>query len=124
MERESKYSANKIELKSIRKRLRNQSTSAEAVLWKMLKNRQLDGLKFRRQHSIGNFIVDFYCSSEKLIIELDGHYHGDYIQIRKDSERDKKLEEKGYKVLRFENRIIFQDPDYVKDTILGGLKKK
>lgn len=90
----------------------------------MLKNRQLDGLKFRRQHSIGNFIVDFYCSSEKLIIELDGHYHGDYIQIRKDSERDKKLEEKGYKVLRFENRIIFQDPDYVKDTILGGLKKK
>ena len=124
MERGSNYSANKIELKSIRKRLRNQSTSAESALWKMLKNKQLNGLKFRRQHSIDNYIVDFYCSSEKLIIELDGYYHGDYIQIRKDTERDKKLEEKGYRVLRFENRFVFQDPDYVKDTILEELKRK
>ena len=87
----------------------------------MLKNKQLGGKKFRRQHSLGNYIVDFYCSSDKLIIELDGDPHGDYIQIQRDELRDKNLVEKGYIVLRFENRCIFQDPEYVIDTIISKL---
>ncbi len=66
---------NRIELKTFRKKLRNHSTSAEAVLWTYLKHRQLDGRKFRRQYSIGNYIVDFYCAEEQLVIELDGEDH-------------------------------------------------
>jgi len=65
-------------LKSFRSSLRNKSTSAEAVLWNILKSKNLNGRKFRRQHSIGNYIVDFYCASEKLVIELDGNPHGEY----------------------------------------------
>ena len=66
---------NKPELKPLRKQLRNFSTSAEAVLWTHLQKSQLQNRKFRRQHSIGNFIADFYCPSEKLVIELDGEDH-------------------------------------------------
>jgi very-short-patch-repair endonuclease len=120
----SKYSSNRIELKPNRRRLRNRSTSAEATLWDMLKNKQLKGKKFRRQHSLQNYIVDFYCSSDKLIIELDGNPHGDYVQIQKDELRDKELEDKGYRVLRFENRFVFQDPEYVISTILSKLTFK
>jgi very-short-patch-repair endonuclease len=112
-----KYSANKIKFKQYRKDLRNNSTSAEATLWEIIKNKQLDGKKFRRQHGIENYIVDFYCSSEKLIIELDGQTHGDYAQIEKDEIRDKFFNDNGYTVLRFENRFIFQDPEFVIDEI-------
>lgn len=107
---------NKKELKSYRTSLRNKSTSAEAALWNLLKNSQL-GRKFRRQHSIGNYITDFCCPSEKLIIELDGNVHGEYSQIEKDEIRDKYLEDLDYRILRFENRFVFQDPEYVLDEI-------
>jgi very-short-patch-repair endonuclease len=116
-----KYLSNKKELEGFRKTLRNRSTSAEATLWKHLKNSQLAGRKFRRQHSLGNYIVDFYCSSAKLIIELDGNQHGDYVQIAKDKDRDEYLEASGYKILRFENRFIFQDIEYVIETIKKNL---
>jgi very-short-patch-repair endonuclease len=108
---------NKKELKNNRKNLRNNSTSAETALWNLLKNKQLDGRKFRRQHSINNFIVDFYCHTEKIIVELDGNLHGDYIQIERDAERDKSLEMGGFKVLRFENRFVFQEPEYILEEI-------
>ena len=62
---------NKKELENYRKRLRKNGTSAEAFLWKYLQKRRLGGRKFRRQHSILNFIVDFYCAEEDLVIELD-----------------------------------------------------
>jgi very-short-patch-repair endonuclease len=60
-------------------------------------------------------------SSDKLIIELDGNPHGDYFQIHKDENRDKYFENKGYKVIRFENRFVFQDPDFVIQTIKNKL---
>jgi very-short-patch-repair endonuclease len=120
----SKYLSNRKSLKDFRKTLRNRSTSAESTLWKMLKNSQLEGRKFRRQHSIGNYIVDFYCSSDKLIIELDGNQHGDYIQIPKDEQRDSYLEASGYKILRFENRFVFQDIEFVLETIRKSLISK
>jgi very-short-patch-repair endonuclease len=107
---------NKKELKAYRIALRNKSTSAEVALWKLLKNNQ-SGRKFRRQHSIGNYITDFCCPSEKLIIELDGNGHGKYSQIEKEEIRDKYLEDLGFRILRFENRLVFQEPEYVLNEI-------
>lgn len=104
-------------LKTIRASLINESTSAEAALWILLKSRKVEGRKFRRQHSIGKYIADFCCPSEKLIIELDGNPHGEYIQIEKDTIGDKYLEELGFTVLRFENKFVFQDPDYILNEI-------
>ena len=112
-----KYFSNKILFKNYRRELRNNSTSAEATLWKLLKNKQLDGRKFRRQHGLGNYIVDFYCSSERLIVELDGDSHGEYFKIEKDIIREKFLTNRGYKIIRFENKEIFQNPEYVAEEI-------
>jgi very-short-patch-repair endonuclease len=108
---------NKKGLKSFRSSLRNRSTSAEAALWNIIKSKKLDGKKIRRQYSIGNYIVDFCCPSEKLIIELDGNPNGDYFKIEKDIIRDKYFEVPGLKVSRFENRILFQDPGYFLNEI-------
>jgi very-short-patch-repair endonuclease len=94
-------------LKFFRSSLRNKSTSAEALLWNILKSKKLNARKFRRQHSIGNYIVDFYCDSEKLVIELDGNPHGEYHKIEKDRKRDQYLEGLGFSILRFENRLVF-----------------
>jgi len=108
---------NKKYLKRNRKELRNNLTSAEARLWSMLKNKKLDGRKFRRQHSIDNFIVDFYCPKEKLIIELDGNFHFNPISENADYSRDKLLENYGFKVLRFENKFVFQQPEIILNAI-------
>ena len=96
-------------LKDNRQDLRNNLTTAEATLWKVLKGKSLGNRKFRRQHSLLNYIVDFYCPSEKLIIELDGEGHNDPGQSVYDAERDKKLTDLGYKILRFENKLVFND---------------
>jgi very-short-patch-repair endonuclease len=69
-------------LKSFRSSLRKRSTSAEVALWELLRSKQLDGRKFRRQYSIGSYIVDFCCPSEKLVIELDGDSEGNTIEYR------------------------------------------
>jgi very-short-patch-repair endonuclease len=111
-------------LKSLRSSLRNRSTSAEAALWNILKTRNLDGRKFRRQYSIDNYIVDFCCSSEILIIELDGAPHGEYHKIQEDENRDKYIESLGFTVIRFENRVVFQEPEFLKDVIRRVFNKK
>ena len=115
---------NRKSLKFFRASLRNRSTSAEAALWNILKARNMDGKKFRRQHSIGNYIVDFCCPSEKIAIELDGDPHGEYHKIQKDEQRDKYLANYGFTVLRFENRVIFQEPEYVKSEIRKIINKE
>ncbi|EGV44294.1 endonuclease domain-containing protein [Bizionia argentinensis JUB59] len=97
----------KIELHSYRKKLRKNLTPAEAFLWTQLKARQLDNKRFTKQHSIGNYIVDFYCASEKLIIELDGEVHNNPEAQAYDNKRTIYLESKGYKVIRFENKMVF-----------------
>jgi very-short-patch-repair endonuclease len=104
--------------------LRNRSTSAEAELWEELKSKKLEGRKFRRQYSIGIYIVDFCCPSEKLIIELDGDPHGESQKIEKDEIRDNYLEGLGFIVLRFENRFVFQEPEYIKSEIRKVLNKR
>ena len=109
---------NKKSLEPYRKKLRNQGTSAEAFLWKYLQQKKLEGRKFRRQHSILNFIVDFYCPEEKLIIELDGQGHMNLTAEEKDRKRTAMLENIGFKVIRFENKSVFENLDWV----LGEIK--
>jgi very-short-patch-repair endonuclease len=104
---------NRIELKVFRKNLRNNSTSAEATLWLQLKNSQLDGRKFRRQHSVGAYILDFYCPAEKLCIELDGADHYTSNGEAYDEERTKYLNSLNIRVIRFENNEVFQAIEYV-----------
>ena len=100
---------NRINLKETRRVLRKNLTPAEALLWKALKNRQLKGRKFRRQHSVGNYILDFYCPSEKLNIELDGMPHFTIIGEKKDKKRDEYLKTFGIKIIRFENRDLYNN---------------
>ncbi|MBD1396967.1 DUF559 domain-containing protein [Pontibacter sp. JH31] len=110
-------------LKGKRKDLRNHSTPAEDELWKYLRGGQLSGRKFRRQHSVGNFILDFYCSSEKLAIELDGQVHHSAIVHNMDHERDQVLQEFGIKVLRFENKDVFQNIEALLQEISSSFSK-
>ncbi|MFA0963959.1 endonuclease domain-containing protein [Roseivirga sp. BDSF3-8] len=104
-------------LRERRRELRNNATSAEATLWTLLRKNQAYGLKFRRQVSILNYIVDFYCESAKLIIELDGEVHNDVLVNTADYERDKKLESLGFTVLRFENDTVFLHPEGILESI-------
>ncbi|HMQ01637.1 MAG TPA: DUF559 domain-containing protein [Candidatus Doudnabacteria bacterium] len=99
-----------------RKKLRNQSTPAEIRLWYYLKNSKI-GAKFRRQHSIGPFILDFYSPKYKLAIELDGAAHDHEALYKKDFKRSVYLADQGIKVLRFENRLIFENIQRVVDMI-------
>ncbi|MGE0090003.1 MAG: endonuclease domain-containing protein [Bacteroidales bacterium] len=96
-------------LKETRQYLRKNMTEAELILWTVLKEKKLEGRKFRRQHSIGHYIVDFYCSSERLIIELDGQHHFTNEGLEKDKERDEHLALLGKKVLRFENKEVLNN---------------
>jgi len=107
-------------LKAFRKELRENLTPAEAKLWSYLQNKQLDGRKFRRQHSVEDYILDFYCPSEKLAIELDGESHNNPQTKKSDRERDIFLHHLGIKVLRFENKIVFQNPRWLLEQVRAG----
>lgn len=110
---------NKKSLKEKRKQLRNNGTSAEATLWKLISNKKLEGRKFRRQHSVENYILDFYCPSEKLAIELDGERHFTEIGLKEDDKRDNRLLQLGIKVLRFENDDVFRATNAVLEKIVS-----
>lgn len=103
--------------KEVRRELRNSLTSAEATLWTYLQRSQLAGRKFRRQHSVGPYIVDFYCPAEKLVVELDGAGHYDVVGNARDVERTRYLEAQGLRVLRFENKDFWSHPESVLATI-------
>lgn len=98
------------------RRMRREPTKAERILWQRLRRRQLGDYKFRRQHPIGNYIVDFYCAETKLIVEVDGDVHA--YQKEKDTERTAVLEAQGYRVIRFWNGQVLQDVDKVLTMIL------
>jgi len=86
--------------------LRRTMTAAETKLWQYLQNNQFHGLKFRRQHPISQFIVDFYCHALKLVIEIDGGVHLQEIQRERDENRTYELNEFGLMVIRFENEKV------------------
>ena len=108
---------NKTYLKNTRRILRSNLTPAEATLWKYLKAQQLEGRKFRRQHSINNYIVDFYCPAERLIIELDGSVHDNLGQANADVERDERLKALGFCILRVDNDLVLEQIDTVLEEI-------
>lgn len=95
------------EIEQAARKLRKNLTPAEALLWTALRNKQLEGLRFRCQHPVGNFILDFYCPSCKLVVEVDGKIHNK--QTEYDDARTAKLAEYGYKVLRFSNEQVIND---------------
>lgn len=103
--------------KQQRRELRNNLTSAEATLWTYLQKSQLSGRKFRRQHSIGSYVVDFYCPGEKLVVELGGAGHYDVVGNARDVERTCYLETQGLRVLRFENKDFWSHPQSVLSAI-------
>lgn len=111
------------ELKQKRKNLRKTLTPSEAFLWKHLKARQFEGRRFTKQHSIGDFIVDFYCAKERLIIELDGEVHNNPIARDYDEERTLLLENLNYTVIRFENKMVFDHLPSVLQEIKSNFKK-
>src|SRR4051812_9622241 len=92
---------------------RKRLTPAKAQLWKYLQGSKLEGRKFRRQHSIGNYILDFYCPSEFLAVELDGEVHQGHIAEHFDDIRTKFLHDAGVKVVRVENHWVFDEPEFV-----------
>jgi len=98
--------------------LRKRATEAEKRLWSHLRNRQIANLKFRRQHPLGNRIVDFFCAEAKLAIELDGSGHSSYRGQISDLDREIELYEKGIRVLRFYNQEIFNNLDRVLNAII------
>jgi very-short-patch-repair endonuclease len=99
--------------------LRQPQTPAETTLWRVLRNRSLQ-YKFRRQHPIDRFIIDFYCAQAKLCIEIDGSSHLEPSQAEYDAARTAYLEESGYSVIRFTN----EDVRYHLDAVVKGIIRK
>ena len=101
------------------KRLRRDETDAERKLWMHLRDRQMNGFKFRRQQPIGRYIVDFFCPEQRLVVELDGGHHT--AQIEADQRRTEFLTKAGYRVLRFWDNEVLSDTEAVLQKIVEEL---
>ncbi|MBN1887291.1 MAG: DUF559 domain-containing protein [Thermoflexales bacterium] len=101
--------------------LRQPQTPAESKLWTVLRGRQFSGYKFRRQHPIGRFIVDFYCAEARLVIEIDGDSHAE--QVEYDATRTDWLAQHGYRVIRFVNRDVLHQLEAVTEQIMVVCKQ-
>jgi len=97
--------------------LRGHMTDAELLMWRLLRGRRFCGLKFRRQHPVGNYILDFYCREVSLAIELDGGGHNDEGAREYDEERTRFLNEAGIRVLRFWNHDVLMNTETVLEAI-------
>lgn len=106
----------------LRRRLREEMTVPERLLWSRLRGRQLAGLKFRRQHGVGPYVMDFYCPAAKLAIEVDGptHFEGHEAEAR-DAVRDAYLRRQGVRTVRFTNTEVAGDLARVVERILAAL---
>lgn len=96
--------------------LRKAATTPERVLWNLLRNRQLDGLRFRRQHVVGPYVADFYCAEHKLVVELDGMSHDERIEY--DERRNEYMRARGLRVVRITNSDLMRDPPEAAEYIL------
>src|SRR5262249_49556234 len=101
------------------RKLRNNPTDAELALWRQLRLRQFGGYKFRRQQSLGPYIVDFVCLEKRLVVEVDGGQHNEHAVY--DAKRSAWLEAQGFHVLRFWNHEVLQQIEAVKETIARAL---
>jgi very-short-patch-repair endonuclease len=108
-------------LKGEARRMRRQPTEAEQVLWERLRGRQVAGFKFRRQHPINRFVVDFCCPEAKLVVEVDGPVHGR--QVEPDAAREEELCSLDLRVLRFDNDAVLKATDKVLRAISEALEE-
>jgi adenine-specific DNA-methyltransferase len=107
------------DLRAYAREMRTHMTDAEALLWRLLRNRRVAGAKFRRQHSMGRYILDFYCDEKMLAIELDGSQHMDHANY--DQKRDAWLNAQGVRTLRFWNNQVLVETENVMEVIYGEL---
>jgi very-short-patch-repair endonuclease len=112
-------------LKELVRELRKKQTSAETLLWELIRNRQLLGFKFRRQHQFGDYVADFYCHEAQLVIECDGPVHQPNEQWNHDQNRDEYMDEymieQGLRVWRFTNEQILNETEKVLDEVIRFL---
>ena len=106
---------------SLKRRLRNAMTPAEQLLWTKLRSKQCDSFKFRRQHAIGPFIVDFFCPEQLLVVEIDGDVHAEKTQRTKDRQREKYLRFLRLQVIRYTNHEVLNNLDGVLEHLLAVL---
>lgn len=111
-----------IKIRKLSRGLRKNPTDAEAKLWQHLRHKQLDGYKFRRQHPLGQFVVDFICLDAMLVIEVDGGQHAEF--IRRDERRTAFLEKRGFRVLRFWNNEVLGNINGVITTIMRVIEEQ
>ena len=105
-------------------KLRQAPADVERKMWSLLRAKRLGNLRFRRQQPIGPYVVDFYCSAAKLIVELDGSQHGERDRVLYDDARTTWLNERGYRVLRIWNGELLKDPDGVLEFIYRAATEK
>ena len=105
--KQTPYIHNDPNQKTLRQTLRNNATAAEAILWRALKGKRVEGLKFRRQFGVGHYVIDFYCPEIRLGIELDGGVHKTSYTHEYDEMRSRFLAENGIRVLRFDNEVVY-----------------
>lgn len=108
-------------LRERRRHLRQEATPAEELLWRHLRRRQLLGVKFRRQHPLDPYILDFYCPARSLAIELDGSQHFDLEAVAYDERRSQNLAARGITVIRFTNDKVFEETESVLEAIVRAL---
>jgi very-short-patch-repair endonuclease len=111
-------------LKQRTRELRSRMTDAEIFLWSKLRRKQLYGLTFGRQKTLGNYIVDFYCQRANLVIEVDGGQHYQEVGALRDSQRDQYLNRLGLEVLRFSNHEVLVCIDGVMGRIVDALERQ
>ena len=112
----------KVRSGKLQRTLRNNMSDAEQALWHLLRGRQISGLKFRRQHPFGDYILDFVCLEKKIVVEVDGGQHQE--RIIEDGVRTKMLEKAGFCVLRFWNHEVLQKAEAVAEQILQAASLK
>jgi very-short-patch-repair endonuclease len=106
------------------RQLRQTETWAEKLMWRWLRDRRFSDYKFRRQHLIGKYYLDFFCDEADLNIELDGSQHGFPDQRKHDAEREKFLKSRGIKTLRFWNSQMRRNAQSIRDTIFNELQQR
>jgi adenine-specific DNA-methyltransferase len=107
------------DIRAYAREMRGKMTDAEALLWKLLRDRRIAGAKFRRQHPVGRYILDFYCDEQKLGIELDGGQHGETVEY--DEKRSEWLRMEGIRILRFWNNQMLAETEAVMESIYLAL---
>ena len=104
--------------------LRQDETWAEKLMWRWLRDRRFSGYKFRRQQPLGEYYLDFFCEEAELAVELDGSQHGFPDRLQHDAEREKFLQSRGIKTLRFWNSQLRREAQSIRDTIFNELQTR